>query len=184
MLRAWRVRKDAFVDHVIGYCHEFERKRYRILNASTKVNSWQVQGSNSGVAEDSSLLWFYAMLLHECLLTFWRFIVPLSLGSSCLRWAVVQEDYLYYVGTADKGGEPVGFIVMYFRQGLFALPGIFIAQVRGWEWRSRSMYMIRKCMCGWSGVVLLLTQWNTEIVYLGGCIELWNIVGWFWWGGA
>jgi len=45
----------------------------------------------------------------------------------------VQESYVYNVGTADKGGEPVGFIVICFRQGLFALPGIFVAQVRGWE---------------------------------------------------
>lgn len=57
--------------------------------------------------------------------------MPLSLGSSYLRCTVVQEGYVYNVGTADKGGEPVGFIC--FRQGLFALPGIFVAQVRGWE---------------------------------------------------
>jgi len=71
------------------------------------------------------------------------------LGSSYLRWAVVQEGYVHNVGTADKGGEPVGFIVICFRQGLFALPGIFVAQVRGWEWRSISTSVIRKWVGGW-----------------------------------
>jgi len=45
----------------------------------------------------------------------------------------VQEGYVYNVSTTDKGGEPVGFIVICFRQGLLALPGIFVAQVTGWE---------------------------------------------------